>query len=505
MSGKHITLQQEDLYMKHRQQGETQVLAAAKAGISQRSGRRIENGERKPKKARSHRTRKDPFELVWESELVPMIADEPELTGLTLWEYLDEKYPQSYPYNMLRTLQRRIKTYNAEFGPAKEVIFRQSLPAGLQGQSDFSHPNTKISINGVEFKHLIYQFVLTYSGIRYAQIVQGGESYCALAEGLQNALHCIGGVPLEHKTDSLSAAFNNSYEQAKLTKSYRLLCKHYGIKAIRNTKGVSHENGAVETAHGALKHRIDQAIKIRKSSDFSSIKEYQDLIKKQIKRLNKRSHAKFKHEATVLKPLPKYRFIDYEEITTKVTSTSTIRIKTAFYTVPSQLIGENLKVHLYHDKLECFIGMSKIITLVRVYPTKSDGKARSVNYKHVIDSLFKKPQAFRHSSYRDDLLPSDHYKGLWQLCDKQFDSHMACKWMVTVLKIAASADNEDTLAQSLLAPEKLVTLKELQDKYLIKSKSIPDIKAKQHSLADYNSQFIQGQWQYQQKSMEAAG
>ena len=486
--------------MKHRQSGETQVLSSAKAGFSERSGRRIEIDERKQKKAREHRTRTDPFELVWESELVPMLEKEAKLTGLTLWEYLDEKYPQKYPYSMLRTLQRRVKTYNAEFGPAKDVIFRQSLPAGLQGQSDFSHPNSKISIKGVPFKHLIYQFVLTYSGIRYAQIVQGGESYSALAQGLQNALFSIGGVPLEHKTDSLSAAFNNAYQEQKLTKSYQLLCKHYNLKAIRNTKGVSHENGAVETAHGALKHRIDQAIKLRGSSDFSSIKEYQELINKQIKRLNKRSQGKFKHEATVLKPLPKYRFIDYEEITTKVTSTSTIRIKTAFYTVPSKLIGENLKVHLYHDKLECFIGMSKIVSLKRIYPTKSDGKARSVNYKHVIDSLFKKPQAFRYSNMRDDLLPNNYYKQLWQLCNDQFDSHMACKWMVTVLKIASLADNEDTLGQSLLCMKKLTPLKELQDKYLIKTKDIPEIKAKQHSLKDYNSEFLKGQWQHLHKS-----
>lgn len=74
--------------------------------------------------------------------------------------------------------------------------------------------------------------------------------------------------------------------------------------------------------------------------------------------------------------------------------------------------------------------------------------------------------------------------------------------MVTVLKIAASIDNEDSLAQSLLSPEKLVSLKELQDKYLIKTKDIPDIKAKQHSLEDYNSEFLQGQWQYGQEQSE---
>jgi len=79
--------------MKHRQSGETQVLSSAKAGFSERSGRRIEIDERKQKKAREHRTRTDPFELVWESELVPMLEKEAKLTGLTLWEYLDEKYP----------------------------------------------------------------------------------------------------------------------------------------------------------------------------------------------------------------------------------------------------------------------------------------------------------------------------------------------------------------------------------------------------------------------------
>jgi hypothetical protein len=76
--------------------------------------------------------------------------------------------------------------------------------------------------------------------------------------------------------------------------------------------------------------------------------------------------------------------------------------------------------------------------------------------------------------------------------------------MVTVLKIAASVDNEDLLSQSLLKPEKLATLKELQDKYLVRTKDIPDIKAKQHSLEDYNSEFLQGQWQYNQEHTEVA-
>ena len=59
-------------------------------------------------------------------------------------------------------------------------------------------------------------------------MVRGGESFQALASGLQEALWMAGGVPEEHRTDSLSAAFNNLAEQEELTRRYRGLCEHYG-------------------------------------------------------------------------------------------------------------------------------------------------------------------------------------------------------------------------------------------------------------------------------------
>jgi len=93
--------------MKHRQTGCSQETSAAKAGISVRSGRRIEKGEKTTPKARNWRTREDPLAAVWESELVPLLEKEPSLTGITLWEYLDEHHPGRYPETLLRTLQRR--------------------------------------------------------------------------------------------------------------------------------------------------------------------------------------------------------------------------------------------------------------------------------------------------------------------------------------------------------------------------------------------------------------
>jgi transcriptional regulator with XRE-family HTH domain len=243
--------------MKSRQTGYTQEVSAAKAGMSIRTGRRIEKGQREEIKERDWRTRKDPLDAVWETELVPLLEREPSLTGITLWDHLDEQYPDQYPERLLRTLQRRVKHWQATQGPEKAVIFRQSVPAGHQGLSDFTHPNTAITLAGEAFIHLLYQFRLAFSGWRHVHIVQGGESYSALADGLQNALHKLGGTPKEHRTDSLSAAYVNTAEKQRLTEDYQGLCQHYGMRPTTNNLGISHENGAIEAPHGSLKRRIE--------------------------------------------------------------------------------------------------------------------------------------------------------------------------------------------------------------------------------------------------------
>ena len=352
LPGKRITQHQESLYMSKRQRGQSQETAAAKASISERSGRRIEKGERQSIPGERHwRTREDPFEAIWKTELLPLLEKESQLSGLTLWEYLEDEHAGQFPYSVLRTLQRRVKQWKGTQGPDEVVIFRQSVPAGQQGLSDFSHPNTEITLQGKVFTHLLYQFRFAYSGWRYVQIVLGGESYSALADGLQSALVLAGGSPLEHRTDSLSAAFINRVDEEKQTKSYEALCAHYHLRATRNNRGVSHENGAIECAHGSFKHRLDQALKLRGSCDFATIKDYQAFLAKVAERLNKRCQSRFNDERLALQALPGERFMDYSEISLKVTRSSTVEVKRVLYTVPSRMIGETVRVHLYHDRL----------------------------------------------------------------------------------------------------------------------------------------------------------
>jgi len=497
LPGKRITHHQESLYMSKRQQGKRQETAAACAAISERSGRRIEKGERQSIPGERHwRTREDPLEAIWENELVPLLETEPQLTGLTLWEYLEDEHAGQFPYRVLRTLQRRVKHWKATEGPGKTVIFRQSVPPGQQGLSDFSHPNTDITIQGEVFAHLLYQFRFAYSGWRYVQIILGGESYSALADGLQSALFRAGGSPIEHRTDSLSAAFNNSVEEQKLTQSYEALCTHYNLQATRNNRGVSHENGAIECAHGSFKRRLDQALKLRGSCNFAAIKDYQAFLDTVTGRLNKRCQSRFKDEQLALQALPDERFMDYSELSLKVTRSSALEVKRVLYTVPSRLIGENVRVHVYHDHLAFFVGQTLTSTLARVYPKAGQDRGRCIDYRHIIHSLSAKPQAFRFLQFRDELLPTETYRKLWLHCDQQFESREACKWIVGVLRIAKDYNCEERLGNGLLAGvdsnRPLPSLKVLQERYL-GHEPVPSIPERQQDLAGYDG-LLQGHW-----------
>jgi hypothetical protein len=62
---------------------------------------------------RNYRTRPDPLATIWHAELLPLLQQNPTLRPITLWEYLQQKYPDQYPQSLLRTLQRRIQQWLA--------------------------------------------------------------------------------------------------------------------------------------------------------------------------------------------------------------------------------------------------------------------------------------------------------------------------------------------------------------------------------------------------------
>ena len=461
MPGKRITDHQVHKYKQHRNQ-HSQVAAAAKAGISERSARRIEEAQSLPSQRpqRSWRTREDPLSAVWDSEVIPLLKTDASLNAVTLLEELQRRYPGQWDTSVLRTLQRRMRLWRAKFGAEREVYFAQVHPPGRQGISDFTVADElNVEIAGVVFAHRLYQFALAYSGWRHVTVIDTGESFMALSTGLQAALWALGGVPEEHRTDSLSAAFNNLAEQEELAKRYADLCRHYGLRATRCNPGQSNENGSIESRNNSLKTALDQALRLRASRSFDTRPDYETFVDTIVQRMNTRALKLLATERTMLKPLPVRRTAEFEEIPARVSKYAIFTLKGVLYSVPSQLIGHRLMVRQYAQHVEGWLGGQCVVSLPRARPGEGQRVGRSIDYRHLVGALKRKPGAFARWVLRDAAFPRAVYRQTWERLSAQRPEREACKTMVGLLVLAADG-HESQLAQEL---QQLVELDQLPD------------------------------------------
>jgi hypothetical protein len=457
-------------------------VAAAKAGFSTATGYRLEQDPRLPSRKAPQRGRRrpDPLADIFETEIVPLLKAAPGLRAVALFEEMMRRHPDLAP-SVRRTLERRVRAWRAIHGPDQEVIFRQVHEPGQMGLSDFTDTaDLAVSIAGQPLEHRLYHFRLAWSGFEHVHVVLGGESYVALAEGLQNALWALGGSPREHRSDSLSAAFRNfnAEVQADLTQRYEALCAHYGMTPSRNNRGVAHENGAIESAHGHLKHAVRDALLMRGTAAFDNLGEYRRFIAEVTSRRNRRNTARIEAERASLQPLPEQRTSDYEEVLVSVTSSGGFTLRKVFYTVPSRLIGHRLRVRLYDDRLDLFIGATPLMTLPRGRAQPNGKHGHVVDYRHVIHSLRQKPMALLNLVYRAQLFPREAYRQTFDRLLERRPERAACRIMVALLALAHERGCEAELAAVLaedLAADRLPDMAALRQRFAPSPASLPAV------------------------------
>ena len=452
MPGRHVNDRQMRLFMKYRQSA-TVPVAAAKAGFSPATGYRLAKAAVLPSEQDRPRGRRrpDPIAAIFDSEIVPLLRSAPAIRPIAVFEEMRRRHPD-LPPGVRRTIERRIQAWRAFNGPEREVIFRQTHEPGRLGFSDFTEmASLGVRVAGMPLDHRLYHFRLIWSGFEHAHVVLGGESYIALAEGLQNALWTLGGAPAEHRSDSLSAAFRNLGRDARddLTRRYDDLCRHYGMTPSRNNRGVAHENGGIESAHGHLKAAIRDALLLRTSTDFPDLPAYRRFVDEVTGRVNRRNAARIDAERAVLRPLPDRRSADWEDIIVAVTSSGGFTLRKVFYSVPSRLIGHRLRVRLHDDRLDLFIGGSFLMTLPRGRAAPSGAHGHVVDYRHVIHSLRRKPMALLGLVYRDQLFPRPAYRRAFEALVAAGPPRAACKLTVELLAIAHERACEAELADCI--------------------------------------------------------
>ncbi|HKA58547.1 MAG TPA: IS21 family transposase [Gemmatimonadales bacterium] len=442
------------LYMSYRQTLSAEA-AAAKVGFSTATAYRLEADPRLPSQKRAPRGRRrpDPLAPYWDSDIVPILKAAPGIRVIAVLDELRRRRPDLNP-NIRRTMERRINAWRALNGPEQDVIFRQEHEPGRLGLSDFTDARALgITIAGQRLDHRLYHFRLAFSGFTHASVVLGGESFVALAEGLQDALWALGGVPQEHRSDSLSAAFRNlSFDAQKdLTQRYQSLMRYYEMEPSRNNTGVAHENGSIESAHGHLKQALEDALLLRGTRDFADLDAYRAFVDEIVGRRNANNRKRIELERTKLGDLPRRRTTDFEEKVIPVTSSGGFILRRVFYTVPSRLIGHRLRVRIFDDRLECFLGTTPVVTLTRGHPASENKGGHVVDYHHVIHALRRKPMALLNLVYRDRLFPRPAYKRTFDVLRERCGDRHACKVMVELLMLAHERACEAELADVLVA------------------------------------------------------
>lgn len=439
------------LLLKHIAQGKSQAIAAAKAGMCESTARKYQHATKLPsqlKPLRTHRTRENPFAADWDW-IEGEISHDPALQANTLFELLTEKYPGRYQEGQLRTLQRHIRSWRACEGPEREVMFPQVHEPGRMAQSDFTSMNElHITIAGAAFDHLLFHFMLTFSNMEAVHICFS-ESFEALSEGMEACIWEIGGTPLWHRTDNLSAAVVKPLPDGhEFTDNYKKVLAHYAMEPRANKAGCANQNGDVEQSHHRFKRAVDQALRVRGHRNFASREAYAAFLIAMVAKRNRSRSKRIDIERPLLRALPARPLNFQREIKVRVSRFSLINVLSNHYSVPSRLIGSVVKVRLRAEQLDVYLGTSCVLTLPRL----RGSKRQRIDYRHIVWSLLRKPGAFASYCYREELFPTTAFRRVYDLYQEKIPLK-ADRDYVRLLHLAASESEQEVDSALLLLLE----------------------------------------------------
>lgn len=476
--------QQIGILMK-KSKANSKTIAAAKAGMSPKTARKyLKNPQliTKPKEPRNYRTRDDYFKEDWPT-IEEFLKSAPGLQAKTILAWLIDKNPAKYNDQHLRTLQRKFKIWKALNVAAKNVIFQQILYPGRQSQSDFTCMNAlNITINNEHFKHLLFHFMLPYSCWETVMICSS-ESFESLTAGYEAAVWQLGAIVTEHRTDNLSAATHKLGSSRAFNDDWVRFLEHYGVTPSRNNPGESQENGSVEKSHDLLKNAVAQQLMLRGSSNFTSQQEYQCFLEKVVDTRNYGRNLKLEEEYKYMKSLPDRKWNAPKIITARVSPSSTVVILKGVYSVPSRLISLLLNAYIYPEEIVLFYGNKEVQRMPRLL--KDCGV--SINYRHIIGHLLRKPGAFAHYQYHESLFPRLVFRQAYDFL-LQHNTRLGSKKYLEILNYTAITNEQDVAEalELLLEAKTTLTLDAVKDLVNGVKTEPPKITINQPNLEQYD-------------------
>lgn len=435
--------------MRERKKGRTQEQAAAKANLrSRKTVGKYERLGRLPgelDRPRTYRTHPDAFAADW-SELEAMLERAPGLEAKTLFEWLCERQPGKYQEGQLRTLQRRVSSWRALHG-TKLLTLEQIHRPGEVLQTDGTWMNKLgITIDGQPFPHMLLHSVLPYSNWEWGRVVQS-ESLLALRAGLQSALVKLGHVPAIHQTDNTTAATHKlgpgtreqSLAERGYNEEYLQLLAHFGMQPRTIHVNSPDENGDIEAANGSFKRAVEQHLLLRGSRDFRRLHEYEAFLWHIMEKRNSLRGDRLAKELAVMKLLVAKPWPEMRELRPRVGNSGLVRVLNNTYSVPSGLKGKQVRVRVFEWHIEIWYASQWVENIPRL----TGINRHCVHYRHVIDTLLRKPGGFRNYRYRDDLFPQNVFRQAWEALQERYSPRRADISYLRILKLAAHGSEAD--------------------------------------------------------------
>lgn len=440
------------ILMRERKKGRTQEQAAAKANLKSRKtvGKYEQLGQlpSQLKQLRSYRTRPDAFAEDWPA-MEQMLRDAPQLEAKALFEWLMEQKPDKYQANQLRTFQRRVARWRALNEPQIATLAQIHEPGELMELDGTWLTALSVTIQGHPFKHMLIHCVLSYSNWEWGRVVQS-ESLGAVRLGLQGALLKLGYVPRLVQTDNSSAATQRlgirpaqeGDSGRAYTRDYLHLLENYGLEPQTTHTESPNENADVESAHGALKRALEQELLLRGSREFADVESYEHFLFQVMDKRNKQREERLAEEIAVMRPLKATPLADSIKRKVRVSSGSLIRVLKKTYSVPTSLIGKQVTVYIHEWSLDVYYAGQLVETLPRLVGQQS----HRINYRHLVDTLLRKPGGFRRYRFREDLFPQLVFRRAWEQLNQWHAPRRADIIYLRILHLAARTLESDVAA-----------------------------------------------------------
>lgn len=383
------------------------------------------------KQERAYRTHPDKLSPYW-PEVEELLKHDPKLKAYALFEEMMRRHPQGFDSSWKRTFERRVRDWKIQQRIEKDVTFDQVHQPGDVLAIDFTSMNDLgITIAHQKFDHMVFHAVLTYSNWEFVDLCIS-ESFEALAKGIQGAFQAMGGVTQRIRNDSLSAAVNNLSTDRHFTANFKQLLDHFSVESHRINVRTPRENGDCESLHGHFKDYVDQRLRLRGSRDFESKDQWLAFMRECITARNRERQTAFLAEQEVLAELPNKLFPVFTELECRVSSNSIILVKQNRYSIPSCFIDSRVQVRIFADHVEVWHAAKKELTMPRLI-----GKNQEyIDFRHVIDSLVRKPNAFVHYRFREHMFPTLDFRRVFDAMTTTIGEESAIRVYLRMLQVA---------------------------------------------------------------------